>query len=318
MRIEYDENGNPKVIRSDKVDNPDETKKTPNKFYHIPYLQDKLLDKFGPTEEVWIEEKIDGTNVSCEIDENNNYRCYGRNYELGEWYSNRGAFEKLLELEEVIRTVLPTDLILYFEYLTLHHVRYSADKENGLFLIGVKNKTTGKYYTPSAVYQFAAMIGVETPKCFYHGLFRDWSTAEKLVGTSAFGAKKGEGVIVKAFDNKEGIKMVKIVADDFREIMKYDPSRVLNKLEEERNKRELAATIVTEARIRKQLFNMVDEGIISTVENMSREEKIVATKNIGRRVYDDCIKEEPEFVVNFGKDFGRYSFLLSKQIIEIL
>ena len=318
MRIEYDENGNPKVIRSDKVDNPDETKKTPNKFYNIPYLQDKLLDRFGPTEEVWIEEKIDGTNVSCEIDENNNYRCYGRNYELGEWYSNRGAFEKLLEIEEVIRTVLPTDLILYFEYLTLHHVRYSADKENELFLIGVKDKTTGKYYTPGAVYQIAAMIGVETPKCLYHGLFRDWSTAESLVGASAFGAVKGEGVIVKAFDEKDGIKMVKIVTDDFREIMKYDASRVQAKLNTEREKREQAALIVTDARIRKQLLNMVDEGIISTIENMSPDEKIVAIRNIGKRVYYDCIKEEHDFVVNFGKDFGRFAFILSKKFIENL
>lgn len=318
MRIEYDEHGNTKVIRSERKDEPDKNKKTPNKFYHIPYLKDKLLDMFSCTEEVWIEEKIDGTNVSCEIDENNKLRCYGRNYELGDWYSNRGAYEKLLSLEEVIRTILPTDLILYFEYLTLHHVRYSADKENGLYLIGVKNKTTKKYYIPSEVYKFADMIGVETPKCLYHGQFNDWSTAESLVGTSAFGAVKGEGVIVKAFDKKDGIKMVKIVTDDFREIMKYDPSRVLNKLEEERNKRELAATIVTKARIRKQLFNMLDEGIISTIENMSTEEKIVATKNIGKRIYDDCIKEEPDFVVKFGKDFGRYSFLLSKQFIERL
>ena len=77
-------------------------------------------------------------------------------------------------------------------------------------------------------------------------------------------------------------------------------------------------TIVTDARIRKQLLNMVDEGVIPCIDGITQEDKIIAIKNIGKRIYDDCIKEEPEFVVNFGKDFGRYSFLLSKNFIEQL
>lgn len=318
MRIEYDENGNPIVYREGNREEPDKTKKTPNKFYHIPYLKDKLLDVFSPDDETWIEEKIDGTNISCEIDSNNKFRCYGKNYELGDWYTNMGAYQKLLKLEEVIRKTLPNYLVLYFEYLTLHHVRYSADKENGIYLIGVKDKRTNKYMLPNEVYDIAAKIGVETPACLYHGQFIDWSIAEKLIGTSKFGAKQGEGVIVKAFDKNYGIKMVKLVASDFREIMKYDPARVQAKIDEERNKRELAATIVTPARIRKQLYTMVDEGVISCVDGISKDEKVIAIKNIGRRIYYDCIKEEPEFVTKFGNDFGRYSFLLSKEYITKL
>ena len=63
---------------------------------------------------------------------------------------------------------------------------------------------------------------------------------------------------------------------------------------------------------------MMDEGIISKVDGITNEEKIVAIKNIGKRIYDDCIKEEPEFVIDFGKDFGKYSFMLSKKFIESL
>ena len=318
MRIEYDEHGNPIVIRSDVKEQPDETKRNPHKFYDIPYLQAKVLDAFSPDEEVWIEEKIDGTNISCEIDDNNNFRCYGRRFELGDWYTNRGAYQKLLELEDKIRTLVDKSLQLYFEYLTLHHVRYSADKENGIYLIGARDKHTGKYKIPSEVYKLAKILDVETPACLYHGKFKDWETAKSLVGTSEFGAKKGEGVIVKAKDDYRGIKMVKIVTDDFREIMKYDPSRVQAKLDSELAKREKASTVVTDARIRKQLYNMVDEGIISTIEGMTKEEKNIAIKNIGKRIYDDCIKEEPDFVIEFGKDFGKYSFMLSKKFIEQL
>lgn len=318
MRIEYDANGNPIVYREGVSETPDFNKKTPSRFYHIPYLKDKLLDKFLANEETWIEEKIDGTNISCEIDDDNTFRCYGKNYELGDWYTNRGAYQKLLALEPIIRERLPRTYLLYFEYLTLHHVRYSADKENGIYLIGVKDKITEKYLLPNKVYDIADKIGVETPACLYHGQFGSWKTAEDLVGVSKFGAKQGEGVIVKAFDKRNGIKMVKIVASDFREIMKYDPAREQAKLEAERNKRELAATIVTPARIRKQLYVLLDEGVIPRVDNMSRDDKTIAIKNIGKLIYYDCIAEEPEFVVNFGNDFGKYSFMLSKAYIEQL
>lgn len=83
--------------------NPDKTKVTTNKFYSIPYLRTRYLHTFSADEDVWIEEKIDGSNVSCEIDDNDMFRCYGRNYELGEWYTNFGAYEKLLKLEDKVR-----------------------------------------------------------------------------------------------------------------------------------------------------------------------------------------------------------------------
>lgn len=318
MRVEYDADGNAKIIRSDNKEEPDESKKNPHKFYDIPYLQTKVLDTFSPNEEVWIEEKIDGTNISCEIDEQEMFRCYGRRFELGNWYTNRGAYQKLLEIESKVREHLGKRYTAYFEYLTLHHVRYSADKENGIYLIGVRDKETQKYLTPDKVAGFAIKLGVETPQILYYGTFDNWELAKSLVGISRFGAKQGEGVIVKAYDEKRGIKMVKIVADDFREIMKYDPARVQAKLDAEIRKREKAATVVTDARIRKQLYNMVDEGIISKVEGITKEEKTIAIKNIGKRMYEDCIKEELDFVLEFGKDFGKYSFMLSKKYIESL
>lgn len=316
MQIVKNEDGSLKLIRSTHKDEPDDNKKNTLKFYDIPYLKAEVLDTFAPNEEVWIEEKIDGTNVSCEVDHEGNYRCYGRRFELGEWYTNIGAYEKLLEIEDRVRDAIGTRYKLFFEYLRLHHVRYSPDKENGIYLIGVRDKAAGKWLTPDKVQAWAYQLDLDTPALLYHGPFKDWEHVKGLVGESRFGAKQGEGVIVKASDTKRGIKMVKVVADDFREIMKYDPARVQAKMDAELAKREKAKEIVTEARIRKQLYNMVDEGVISTVEGMTKEDKVNAIKNIGKRVYEDCVKEELDFVLNFGKDFGKYSFIISKQYIE--
>lgn len=318
MRIEYNEKGEAKVVRSERYDEPDRNKKNPYKFYSIPYLKVDCLETFKPDDIVWIEEKLDGSNVLCEVDNNDDYRCYGNTFELGTWYTNRGAYEKLLEIEDKVRKHIGQTAVVYFEFLSLHHVRYSADKENHLFVIGVKDKTTRKYWTPDKVHELADKLGLEAPAILYHGYFKDWDTAKSLVGESRCGAVHGEGVIVKAYDERYGIKMVKIVAEDFREIMKYDPGRKQAKLDNAMAKKEKAREIVTEARIRKHLYKLVDEGIIDSVEEMTNDNKTKAIKNIGRLIYEDCIKEEPDFVVEFGKDFGTYSFLLSKEYINSL
>lgn len=318
MKVTYDENGKAQIIRSTYSEQPDRDKVNPFKFKHIDYLQKSCMSTFEPHEMVWIEEKIDGTNVAAHTSEHNEYVCYGRNFELGTWYTNKGAYDKLLLLKDKIKEVLGDKYIAYFEYLTKHHVKYSEDKENGLYLIGVREKATRKYLTPDKVYEIAEKLGVERPVTFYYGPFKDWSIAQSFVGQSAFGAKKGEGVIVKAYDEKSGIKMVKIVADDFREVMKHNPEEAVKKMNAELAKRARASEIVTDARIRKQLFAMMDEGLIQSVDNMSKEDKNIAIKYIGKRIYDDCINEELQFVLDFGKDFGKYSFMISKNFINSL
>lgn len=293
-------------------------RENPNRFYNIPYLQKRVMDIFSKDDIVWIEEKIDGTNISCEVDENNKFRCYSRRFELNEQYHHNWAYNKLIALEDKAREYLGTRYIAYFEYLTKHHVQYSEDKQNGIYLIGIKDKETGKYLTPDKVAEFADKLGVEMPALFYHGPFNSWEIAQSLVGKSTFGAETGEGVIVKAYDNKSGIKMVKIVSEEFREIMDVDISRAQARMNDEINKRNNVKEIVTDARIRKQLYAMVDEGIISKVEGMSDSEKQTAMKSIGKRIYADCIKEEPEFVKEFGKTFGSYAFQRCRKFIDEL
>lgn len=297
-------------------DNPDKSKINPYRFYSIPYLKDKLLDFFGESEEVWIEEKIDGSNVCCEVDDANQFRCYGRKYELGEWYSNSGSYQKLLAIEDKVRANIPSNLVLYFEYLSKHHVKYADDKVNILYLIGVYDKSTNKYLLPNEVYKYAEVLGLTTPVCFYNGQFKDWSIARGLVGKSAFGAEQGEGVIVKAYDKQTGIKMIKIVGDAFKEVMKQDTAAVQAKIDEAVRKREIVQGVVTPARIRKQLYKMQEEGLISSVENMSEEDRRIAIKHIGGYICADCSAEEPELVESLGKDFGKYAFIISRQYIE--
>ena len=235
----------------------DRTKVNPWKFYDIPHLQKKNMNDLVPGKTIWVEEKIDGSNVSCEVDVNGIFRCYGRNYEIGEWHSQNGAYEQLCAIKSKVIDKLNKGLVLYFEYLVKHHVKYAPEFERGLYLIGVYNKRTGQYLTPDEVYHIADETGVKRPATFFKGEFTSWQDLEKEI-----------------------------------------------------------ETVVTPARVRKQLYVLMDLGEISSVDNMTETDKQIAHKMIGALVIKDCMKEEPEFCAKYGKMFGKYAAEIARKYIK--
>jgi len=57
-------------------------------------------------------------------------------------------------------------------------------------------------------------------------------------------------------------------------------------------------TIVTEARVRKIVNKLVDEGIMP--EKIERKDLQIIYKNLPKRIYEDCLKEEPEIIQKAG------------------
>lgn len=78
----------------------------------------------------------------------------------------------------------------------------------------------------------------------------------------------------------------------------------------------LAKTVVTHARIEKILHKMVDDGIIP--ENWGRNEIGIIMKNLGKLVYEDCVKEEPDIVAQ-AESFGKASNkIISSELKKIM
>ena len=111
---------------------------------------------------------------------------------------------------------------------------------------------------------------------------------------------------------------LKIVNEDFKESMKIrekvlDPQVEAEKAEALR----IVQSIVTKNRIEKELYKMRDEGIVPAQLQPS-DMKLVA-KNLPKRIYDDCVKEEKELVEaageHFGKMCGSQTMKLAREII---
>lgn len=74
---------------------------------------------------------------------------------------------------------------------------------------------------------------------------------------------------------------------------------------------------MTEQRVNKEINKMIDEGILPS-EITPKEMSIVA-RNLPNRIYEDCVKEEPEIVYSAGKYAGKIisslSMMIAKNII---
>ena len=88
----------------------------------------------------------------------------------------------------------------------------------------------------------------------------------------------------------------------------------MEKVEQRKVLQDTVETIVTEARVKKLVHKMVDEGIIP--EDWDEHNMKVIAQNIGKEVYYDCLKEEPETVEQVGELFGKLASGTAMKIVK--
>lgn len=123
--------------------------------------------------------------------------------------------------------------------------------------------------------------------------------------------------------NSDNLKLpfyVKIVCEKFCETKGHKQEKPVDmKVVQEREEaKALVATVVTKARVTKLIHKMVDDGIIP--ENWDNHDMSTIAKNLGRNVYEDCVKEESEIVNQVGALFGKLAnstaMALAREILE--
>ena len=63
-------------------------------------------------------------------------------------------------------------------------------------------------------------------------------------------------------------------------------------------------SIVTEARVKKLIMKLVDEGVLN--EDIQPKDMGLVMKNLPKRVFDDCVKEEKDIVIQLGEYAGKF------------
>lgn len=293
------------------------------KYMDIQVLKPAISDGFRPGDHIVVQEKIDGANFSIRYDESDGtIKAFSRRKALTPLDTLRGAWNWAQNLDpEKIKSVLGGDQILFMEWLVSHTVKYPEDCYKKAYCYDIYDTATKKYLPQDIVKQKVDELGLTYVPVFYDGDFTSWDHLLGFVGKTNLGGEYGEGIVVKNqtrlnSENEYLPFYTKIVADKFRETKGHSSSKVVDpaQLLERERVQEITSSIVTEARVRKLLNKMVDDGIIP--EDWDEHHMSTIAKTISKEVYYDCVKEEPDTVKEAGELFGKFASSTSMRIVK--
>lgn len=279
------------------------------KYMDIERLKDKYVDGFQLGDHIIIQEKIDGANFSIRYDdESDRVTAFSRKKKLDLSNNLRGAWEWSQRLNEnLVHEVLGTRYIAFAEWLVPHTIIYPDDKYQNAYFYDVWDIKTEKYLEQDKVKEIVGQLELNYVPVFYEGEFVSWEHLKQFVGRTELGGNSGEGIVVKNMTriNDPNTKLpfyTKIVADKFAEkksVKKFDEG----KLECRVKLQTIVESVVTEGRVKKLVHKMIDEGLIP--EDWDKHNMSDIARSIGKEVYYDCLKEEPETVEQVGDLFGK-------------
>lgn len=287
-------------------------------FMDIERFKEKFEEGFRVGDHIVIQEKIDGANFSIRYDEEtDSVAAFSRKNLLNFKNNLRGAYEWSQKLnKDLVKEVLGNNKVLFGEWLVPHTIVYPKERYHNAYFYDVYDLETGSYLPQNEVKDIVDRMNLIYVPVFYDGEFTSWEDVRKFVGKTELGGEIGEGVVVKNQTrlNDTNTKLpfyTKIVIEKFSE---HKKQRVVDpeKLEERERLNAIAETIVTRARVEKILNKMVDEGIIP--EDWDEHDMSTIAKNLSKRVYEDCVKEESETVEQVGESFGKIASSISMKI----
>lgn len=251
-----------------------------------------------------ITEKVDGANASITF-EDGEVKAFSHRNELSPLNTLRGFYEYTKHLDDKSFRENP-DYVVFAEWLVKHTVVYNREAYKKMYVYSIFDKVKEEWLDAVAVKEFCKQYDLEYVHELYFGPFVSWEHCRSFLNSPAYGERQ-EGVVVRNLSNQNGCRdkeafIVKIVNDSFRETQKSNHvKKVLDpqKIEDRKKAEELIATIVTEARVRKMINKLVDEGILPS-EWTPKVMGIVA-KELPKRIYEDCMKEEIETVYAAGE-----------------
>ena len=172
------------------------------------------------------------------------------------------------------------------------------------------DKSANSYLPQTTVKNICTQLGIEYIEELYYGPFISWEHCKSFLNKSTAYGPTQEGIVIKnqtklGIDNKYPCYL-KIVNTAFaehqhskKEKKTTDPAKVLEK----QNAEKLAATIITEARVKKLLLKLIDDGKLPI--ELKPIDMGIVMKLLPKCVFDDVLKEEKEIVVQLGEFAGK-------------
>ena len=268
------------------------------------------IDGFEVGDIIQITEKWDGSNASIRYDkETGKLVAFSRKYEL--------AFDRTLEgFWNYVQTLKAENYkdspnyVIFGEWGVKNVVPYEEKFYKNWYVYDIYDVETKKYLPQAEVKKFAEKHGLTYIHVLYEGEFISWEHCRTFLHSPAYGEVQ-EGIVIKNqtklndMDSKKPF-VLKIVNDFFTEVKQLKKKTPREKdLEREKAREEaqqIVESIVTKRRVEKELQRLKEEGILP--KTIGPQDMKLVAKNVPKRIYDDCMKEERELVEAAGEFFS--------------
>ena len=311
----------------------DELEAVQHKFVDIDYIreEDLIIGKktdgtdavrpkntgaFEPGDIIQISTKIDGANASIAWDETTDkLEIFSRTNLLNSPGALRGFYDYIKT--KVEPNLLNgdkdgfKDFVIFGEWCVGHAIRYNPGWYNMWRIYDIWSRKANRYLAQSEVKIFCNNYNLEYIEELYYGPFIGWEHCRSFLDKSTAYGSEQEGIVIKnqsklGAEKTGGPVYIKIVNEKFKETQhsnkgpkKIDPVKEAEKLKAA----EIASRIVTEARLRKLILKLVDEGRLPI--ELKPADMGTIMKALPRLVFEDCLKEEPETVGLLGEYAGK-------------
>ena len=295
------------------------------KYIDIQAFQTKYAEGFHVGDLIQITEKVDGSNCSIQYNaETGKLEGFSRKKILNEVLTLDGAFT-------FINNLNPEPFKEYARYRIFgewnlnHVIKYPKDKIKDFWAFDVYDTIDEVWMPQSFAQQMAKDCGLKYVPVFYEGEFVSWEHIQSFIGRSEMGAEEGEGIVIKNQTtlnnpNSRTPFVVKLVCSQFKERMNKPAKEPLDadELAKRQYEHGLVASVVTPARVEKNLYKLITEDELIPRDWDSSYMGIIA-RNLPKVVYQDCVKEANDIVnevENFGKICSSITMAEVRKLLE--
>ena len=278
-------------------------------------IRPKNTGAFEPGDIIQITTKIDGANASIAWDETTGkLEIFSRTNLLNSPGALRGFYDYVkTEIEPKTDWSIYKDFVFFGEWCVGHTIKsYNKEWFNKWRVYDIWCKSTGCYVSQEQVKAICKQLSLNYIEELYYGPFISWDHCKSFLNKSIAYGPEQEGIVIKNQsklnnENNKAPAYLKIVNECFKESQHSKKDKKTLDPEVEAAKAEavkLAASIVTEARVRKLILKLVDEGLVPA--ELQPKDMGIVMKQLPKRCFADCLKEESETVKQLGEFAGKF------------
>lgn len=278
---------------------------------------------FWPGDIIQITEKVDGSNASIQYVDGE-LKAFSRRQDLNVSNTLDGFFDYVQLLDPAKFADTP-NLVIFGEWLRKNKIIYESENMHKWYVYDIFDLETDQWMPQNFVKDFCKTHDLIYVHILYEGPFISWDHCKTFMHSPMYGDRQ-EGIVVKNQTklnnefNRDPVYL-KIVNDDFKETQKQKTPKSAEEIAAGNQAMALALTIITERRVEKMLFALRDDGILPN--KLTPADMKTVAQHLPKRVYEDCLKEEPETVAAvdaigaqpFGKICGSLVMKMARNII---